>query len=193
MKTISFFDLKSIDHLGKDIAAFSAMLNIAEVQAVSNGGINLELSLRYEGTDSIEIHNPLYFVQYILAGSDKTQLFNNTKPPIPLINRQGPIDPNIDFSFNILGIQKNGENQNIHEQVNVPTLTFNKSDRQSYFLQISKYLNQRTRQPEDIPEGIYQLEVIFSIINAGKGANGPQSRTLKAQDISIRLQKESGN
>ncbi|MBA4142843.1 MAG: hypothetical protein H0X43_07520 [Nitrosospira sp.] len=98
--------LKKVDGLG-DIIAFSAMLTIAEKQSPLNGGINFELSLQYEGAgNSIEIHNPLYSLQYILTGSDKTQQLKGGKPPIPLINRQGPISANTDFNFNILGIKK---------------------------------------------------------------------------------------
>jgi hypothetical protein len=188
IKTVRFFDLKDVDRLDRDIASFSATLNVAEAQYASNGGINFELSLRYVGSARIEIHNPLYFIQYSLTGSDKTQLFNNRKPPIPLIHRQGPIDATADFSFSILKIEKDGENLNIQEQVNMPTLAFTQSGEQRYFLQISKFINEGTRQPEDIPAGKYHLEVVFSIIKAsinGKTTENPQSRTLKAPDIAI--------
>lgn len=187
-KTIRFFDLKNIDHLEKDIASFSATLSVAETQRASNGGINFELSLRYEAPGKIEIHNPLYFIQYSLTGSDKTRLFNNRKPPIPLIHRQRPIDAATDFSFNILKIEKDGGNLNIQEQVRMPTLAFTQGDEQRYFLKISKFINEGTRQPEDIPGGNYHLEVVFSIIKAsidGKTTENPQSRTLKAQDIAV--------
>jgi hypothetical protein len=188
IKTVRFFDLKNVDRLDKDIASFSAILNVAEAQYASNGGINFELSLRYAAPVRIEIHNPLYFIQYSLTGSDKTRLFNNRKPPIPLIHRQGPIDATADFSFSILKIEKGGESLNIQEQVNMPTLAFTQSGEQRYFLQISKFINEGTRQPEDIPGGNYHLEVVFSIIKAsidGKTTENPQSRTLKAQDIAV--------
>src|SRR6266849_7437542 len=109
MKTINFSDLKNTDCVNKNITAFSAILNISEMQSASNGGINFELGLQYEGTNDIAVYNPIYFVQYILKGSDKAQLFNGGKPPIPLINRKRPIDETTDFNFNILKIKKNGE------------------------------------------------------------------------------------
>jgi hypothetical protein len=173
--------------------AFSAKVNIAEVQPASTGGINFELSLQYEGVNTMKIHNPLHFVQYSLTGSEKTQLFNNTKPPIPLVNRRGAIDATADFGFNILGVVKNGESLNIQEQVNVPTPNFETGDKQSYFLQISEYLNQQTGRLEDLPKGNYQLEVIFSIIDAATTADRPRSRTLKAQNMSITLEQPREN
>ena len=185
MKTINFSDLKNTDCVNKNITAFSAILNISEMQSASNGGINFELGLQYEGTNDIAVYNPIYFVQYILKGSDKAQLFNGGKPPIPLINRKRPIDETTDFNFNILKIKKNGENLNIGEQVNMPTIHFQRGDKLSYYLQISKYLNQQTRQPEDVPEGLYHIELLFSIIEADTTGSSLQSRTLKVQDISI--------
>jgi hypothetical protein len=187
-KTVRFFDLKNIDRLDKDIASFSAILSVAGSQYASNGGINFELSLRYEAPGRIEIHNPLYFIQYSLTGSDKTRLFNNRKPPIPLIHRQGPIAADSDFSFSILKIEKDGKNLNIQEQANMPTLAFVNGDEQTYLLQISKFINEESREPKDIPAGNYHLEVVFSIIKAsidGKTTENPQSRTLKAQDIVV--------
>jgi len=186
-ETVRFFDLKNIDRLDKDIASFLAILSVAGSQYASNGGINFELSLRSEAPRKIEIHNPLYFIQYSLTGSDKTRLFNNRKPPIPLIHRQRPIDAATDFSFNILKIEKDGRNLNIQEQARMPTLAFTQGDEQRYFLQISKFIDEETRQAEDIPAGKYHLEVVFSIIKAidGKTTENPQSRTLKAQDIVI--------
>ncbi|MGH8685593.1 MAG: hypothetical protein ACREUM_09620 [Nitrosospira sp.] len=190
MKTINFFDLKNTDHLNKDIAAFSAVVNISEIQSAASGGINLEFSLQYEGTNNISIHNPIYFIQYILKGTDKAQLFNGGKPPILLINRQGPIDETNDFNFDILRITKNRENLNIRDQVNMPIITFQKGDRQSYSLQISKYVNQQTRQPGDIPEGTYHLELLLSIVGSDAADGARSSRTLKAQDISFSYKKE---
>lgn len=190
MKTVNFFDLKNTDHLDKDIAAFSAAVNIPEIQSAASGGINLEFALQYEGINSISIHNPIYFLQYILKGTDKAQLFNGGKPPIPLINRQGPIDEINDFNFDILRITKNKEDLNIRDQVNMPIVTFQKGDRQSYSLQISKYVNQQTRQSEDIPEGTYHLELLLSIVGSDAADGAPPSRTLKAQDISFSFKKE---
>lgn len=184
VKTLRFFDVENTDHLDNDILAFSAILNIAEAQLSSNGGINFELILEYGGNNSVAIHNPLYFIQYSLADSNKTRLFNNRKPPILLIHRQGPLDATSDFSFEIVGIRKDGQNLNIEEQANAPTLAFSRSDKQRYFLKVSGFINEQTRQREDIPEGKYQLEVTFSIVEAG--SNG-KSRTLKAQDIAISI------
>ncbi len=184
-KIISFFDVNKTDHLTNDMTAFSAVLTIAEIQSVSNGGIDFGLSLQYEGANRIEIHNPIYFFQTILSGRDKTQLFNGGKPPIPLINRKGPINEATDFNFNILAIKKNGDSLNIHEQINLPSIPFQKGDEQSYYLQISKYLNQQTKQLEDIPQGIYHLEILFSIIGADSTEGDLQNRTLKVQDISV--------
>jgi hypothetical protein len=188
MKTINFSDVKITDGVNENISAFSAILNISELQSVSNGGINFELGLQYSGTSGVAIHNPIYFIQYILKGSDKTQ-FSGGKPPIPLINRKGPIDEMSDFNFNILEIKKNGENLNISEQVNMPTIHFQRGDKLSYHLQISKYLNQQTRKPEDVPEGRYHIELLFSIIGADKTEGSLQSRTLKVQDISFSFVK----
>jgi len=185
MTTINCSDLKNTDGVNKNIAAFSASVNISETQSASSGGISFELGLRYEGTNDIAVHNPIYFVQYILKGGDKAQLFNGGKPPIPLINRKGPIDETADFNFNILKIEKNGRNLSIREQVNMPTIQFQRGDRLGYYLQISKYLNQQTRQSEDVPEGLYHMELLFSIIDADTTESSPQSRTLKAEDISV--------
>jgi len=185
MTTINFSDLKNTDGVNKNIAAFAASLDISETQSVSSGGISFELSLQYEGTKGIAVHNPIYFVQYTLKGSDKAQLFNGGKPSIPLINRKGPIDETSDFNFNVLKIEKNGRNLNIREQANMPTIQFQRGDKLSYYLQISQYLNQQTRQYEDLPEGVYRLELLFSIIEADTTEGSPQSRTLKVADVSV--------
>src|SRR5262245_55724429 len=167
MKTINFSDLNNTGGVNSNIAAFSASVNISETQSASSGGISFELSLQYEGTNDIAVHNPIYFVQYILKGRDKAQLFNGGKPPIPLINRKGPIDETTDFNFNILKIEKNGQNLNIREQVNMPTIQFQRGDKLSYYLQIpKKHLDQQTRESEDLPEGLYDIELLFSIIEA---------------------------
>src|SRR5262245_47343223 len=184
MKTINFSDLNNTDRANNNIAAFSASVNISETQSASSGGISFELSLQYEGTNDIAVHNPIYFVQYILKGSDKAQLFNGGKPPIPLINRKGPIDDTTDFNLNNLKIEKNGESMNIGKQLNMPTIHFQRGDKLSYYLQISKYLDQQTRQPKDVPEGIYYLELLFSIVEADTTGGSLQSRTLKVEDIS---------
>ena len=185
MTTINCSDLKNTDGVNKNIAAFSASVNISETQSASSGGISFELDLQYEGTNDIAVHNPIYFVQYILKGSDKAQLFNGGKPPIPLINRKGPIDETADFNFDILKIEKNGRSLNIREQVNLPTIQFQRGDTLRYYLQISRYLNQQTRQSEDLPEGRYHMELLFSIIEADTTESSRQSRTLKAENISV--------
>lgn len=185
IKSVQFSDTRPVDALNADLAGFSAILNVAEAQPVSNGGINFDLSLRYHSTHEVEIHNPLYFIQYHLTGSNKHQQFDNKKPPIPLIHRQGKIDPAADFSFQILAITKNGQSLDIKEQVNTPTLVFTQGDDQTYFLQISKFTDEKTRQSEGIPEGKYHLEIAFSIVKAGisdKATETPESRMLKAQE-----------
>lgn len=192
MKSIPFSDLDNTDHLNEDIKAFSATLNISESQSASNGGIRFELALRYEGTNDIAIHNPLYFVQYVLKGSDETKSFRGVKPPVPLINRKGPIDETTDFSFDILRITKNGEDLNIKEQANTPTVAFRKGDKQIYYLQISESPNQQTGKPEDLPEGTYHLELLFSIVGSETTGGDLQSRTLKVQDISVSFKKALG-
>jgi hypothetical protein len=161
------------------------MLNISETQSASQGGIIFELVLQYEGANDLAIHNPIYFVQYVLKGSDQTQMFKGGKPPIPLINRQGPIDETTDFNFDILGITKNGEHLNIREQVNKPIITFQKSDKQSYYLRISRIVNQQTRPSEVIPEGKYHLELILSIVASDSTSDAVQSRTLRVEDVSF--------
>src|SRR5690242_7238438 len=186
IKSVQFRDIGTDDRSNGDIAAFSAILIVAGAQPASNGGINLDLSLKYQGTHKVEIHNPLYFIQYHLTGSDKTQRFDNKKPPIPLVHRQGKIDPATDFSFQILAITKNGQNLDTPEQVNAPTVAFTQGDDQKYFLQISKFTDEKTQRAEELPEGEYHLEIAFSIVNAGissKTIETPESRTLKAQEI----------
>lgn len=185
MKIISFSDTKKTDYFIKDISTFLAEIAIAEIQFVSNGGIDFEISLLYEGTNNIVIHNPIYFFQYILSGRDKAQLFKGGKPPIPLVNRMLPISEATDFNFNILAIKKNGDCLNIHEQVNMPSISFQKGDKQSYLLQISKFLNQQTKQLEDIPQGTYHLELLFSIIGLETTEGDLQSRTLEVKNISV--------
>src|SRR5262245_57335547 len=190
MKTIYFSDLKTADQISGDISAFSAILNIPETQSASQGGINFELCLQYEGANDIAIHNPIYFVQYILKGSDQTQIFKGGKPPIPLINRKGTIDEATDFNFDILGITRNGEKLNVREQVNKSIVTFQKSDKQSYNLRISRIVNQQTRSPEVIPEGTYHLELLLSIVASDSTSDAVHSRTLRVEDVSFSYKKE---
>ena len=189
MKPIPFSDLDNTDDLNEDIKAFSATLNISQTQTAANGGIRFELALEYEGANNIDIHNPLYFVEYALKGSDDSRSFRGEKPPILLINRKGPIDENSDFSFDILRITKNGGDLNIKQQVNSPILGFKKGDQQIYYLQLSKHLNQQTGKAEKIPEGAYHLELLFSLVQSDTSDNDPHSRTLKVQDISVSLKE----
>ncbi len=78
---------------------------------------------------------------------------------------------------------RNTQNLNIPAQVNTPTLTFANGDMQRYFLRISEYMDVQIPQTADIPEGNYQLQLIFSIIKATANKTGerPPSRTLKAE------------
>lgn len=188
IKRVQFFDSRPVDTSNAHLAGFSAILNIAEAQPVSARGISFELSLQYNGINRVEIHNPLYFVQYNLTGSGKGQRFDNKKPPIPLIHRQGKIDPATDFSFQILAITRNGQNLDIHEQVNTPILAFTQGGDQKYSLQISRFTDEKTHQSEEIPEGKYHLEIVFSIVRAGvpgKTVETPESRMLKAQETVV--------
>jgi hypothetical protein len=185
-KTINFSDASNADHLSEEMSAFSATLTIAEAQPASNGGIIFELGLRYEGADGLAVHNPIYYAQSVLKGSDRTQTFKGGKPPIPLVNRKGPIDETTDFNFDILGITKNGEDLNVRDEVNRPTVTFHKGDRRSYRLRISRYMNQQTASTEDIPEGAYHLELLLSLV-AGDAA---QSRMLRVPDVSVSFKRE---
>jgi hypothetical protein len=140
--------------------------------------------LQYNGVKKVEIHNPIYFIQYHLTGSDKGQRFDNKKPPIPLVHLQGKIDAGADFSFQILAITRNGQDLDIQEQVNTSIVAFTHGGDQRYFLQISKFTDEKTRRSEGIPEGKYRLEIVFSIVKAGisgKTAETPESRTLKAE------------
>jgi hypothetical protein len=189
-KTIRLSDLKSVDSLDKELSKFSLFLNISEVQSAANGGINFELGMQYEGANDSAIHNPIYFLQYVLKGSDKTLLYKGGKPPIPLINRQGPIDETTDFNFDILRITRNGEDLNIREEVNRPIVTFQNGDKRSYDLQISRLLNQQTRHPEDIPEGTCHLELLLSLVKSDTTGGAVQNRTLGAQDVSFLFEKE---
>ena len=191
-KSIQFSDIQPIEQTNGDMLAFSAVLRAAEIQDISSGGISFEVSLQYAGTNKIEIHNPLYFIQYNLTDVDKKQRFDNKKPPIPLIHRQGKIDPAADFSFQILAIARNTQNQDIPAQVNTPTITFANGDMQRYFLRISEYMDGQIPQTADIPEGNYQLQLIFSIIEATASKTGerPPSRTLKAEGVLISYKKK---
>lgn len=185
IKNVQFSDIRPAETSNADLAGFSAILKIAEAQPVSPRGISFELSLQYNGINRVEIHNPLYFVQYNLTGSDKTQRFDNKKPPIPLVHRQGKIDPATDFSFQILAITRNGQSLDIKEQVNMPILAFTEGDTQKYSLQISRFTDEKTRQSEEIPEGKYHLEIAFSIVEASissKTTEIPESRMLKAEE-----------
>lgn len=181
MKSIPFSDIDNSDDLNDDIRAFSASLNISETQSASNGGISFELVLQYEGASDMAIHNPLYFIHYVLKSSDETKSFTGVKPPIPLINRKGPIDETTDFDFDILRITKNGKDLNVKEQVNIPIVVFRKGDKQIYNLQISGLT-------EELPEGTYHLELLFSIVGS-ETTGAIQSRTLKVQDISVSFKK----
>ena len=187
MKSIRFSDIDNTDELNEDIKAFSATLNISEVQSFAKGGIRFELGLQYQGVNEIAIHNPLYFVQYVLKGSDRS--FTGEKPPILLINRKGPVDEKTDFSFDILRITKNGEDLNINQQVNLPTIPFRKGDNQIDYLQISKHTDRQTGNPQEIPEGTYHLELLFSVVGVGATDGDPQSRTLKVQEIAVSFKK----
>lgn len=190
MKIVKFYDVKDSEKLDSDITAFSASLSFLEIQPISNNGINFKLDLQYEGSNDIAIHNPIYFVQYTLKGSDTTQQFIGGKPPILLINRQGTIDEVTDFNFDILQITKNSESLNIREYVNMPSITFHKDDQYSYDLQISKYQNQQTKQFENIPEGTYHLDLNLSIVESDATSSTHQSRTLRLQEIYFSVKKE---
>lgn len=190
MKIVNFYDVKDSEKLDSDITAFSASLSFLEIQPISNNGINFKLDLQYEGSNDIAIHNPIYFVQYTLKGSDTTQQFIGGKPPILLINRQGTIDEVTDFNFDILQITKNSESLNIREYVNMPSITFHKDDQYSYDLQISKYQNQQTKQFENIPEGTYHLDLNLSIVESDATSSTLQSRTLRLQEIYFSVKKE---
>src|SRR6476660_513123 len=163
-KSIPFSDLDNTGELNEEIKAFTATLNISQTQIAANGGIRFEVELEYVGINNIAIHNPLYFVQYVLKGSD--QSFSGAKPPVLLINRKGPIDEKTDFSFDILRITKNREDLNINQQVNLAIVDFKTGDRQTYYLQISKHTTRQTGTPEDIPEGTYHLELLFSLVES---------------------------
>jgi len=62
---------------------------------------------------------------------------------------------------------------------------------QRYFLRISEYMDVQIPQTADIPEGNYQLQLIFSIIEATTNKTGerPPSRTLKAEGVLISYKK----
>ena len=189
MKSITFSDVENTDDLNEDIKAFSATVNISEAQSASNGGIRFELVLEYEGSNDIAIHNPLYFVQYVLKGSDASKSFKGVKPPIPLINRKVPIDESTDLNFDILRITKNGADLNIKQQVNMPIVTFRKGDKQLYYLQISKHSDEQTGKPEKIPEGTYHMELLLSVVQSDTTQGDVQSRTFKVQEISVSFKK----
>jgi hypothetical protein len=183
MKTISFSDLKDTAQLDKNIRAFSAVLDFSETQSAADRGISFAIVLEYEGADAIAIHNPLYFLQYVLKGSDKTQQFKGKKAPIPLINRQGPLDETTDFNFDILGILKNGTALTVRDEVNRPTVSFQKGDKQNYRLKISP-------PTENWSGGDYYLDLLLSIVGSDSSGGAPQSRTLGVQDVAISIKSE---
>jgi hypothetical protein len=187
VKTISFSDVTDAGHLSKDMRAFAATLNISEAQSALDGGITFELGLQYEGDKDLAVHNPIYYVQYVLKGSDPARTFTGVKPPIPLLNRKGPIDETSDFNFDILGITKNGEDLNVREEVNKPIVTFRKGDRQSYRLRISQFVNQQSGRPEDLPAGTYHVELLLSLIASDATGDAAESRTLRVPYVPVSL------
>jgi hypothetical protein len=192
---------KMIDQIFHDVEAntsnlhrmvgFTVSVKSAQDQPISSGGISCKLDITYVGEEAISIHNPLYFLQISVMDEKGTLLQLKRKPPIPLIHRKTPINPDEDFVFAIMGISHNNKEANILDETNKSVVLFHKGFRYTYNVKIEKYLNPNTKNLENLPKGEYNLELMLSLVASDitDASEGTESRTLKITDLRISLKE----
>lgn len=186
VEEVDFSDVDKNTVPGNNLNAYKARVRYS-AQQHSLEGISFELELTYSGEEASSIHNPLYYIQYLIKLNGE-YLRTNRKAPIPLINRKEPIQFNDDFNFKISGIYLNGKQLDLDTAVNSSIIDFSNNDKILFDLRISEYVNLENGQLMSLQSGIYELEILFSIIGSSHEIDDVQTRTLKAQHISIKLE-----
>jgi len=184
MTKINFNKEVTYDQNAEKTDPFSAYVNISEFLPLNTGGWEFEFVIKYTGDESVEVYNPLYYLQFTIV-KQGVQLNTTFKAPIPLINIKSEISAD-DFNFTISTITANGKEQIIKEEVNKACLVFNSGDERYYKLCIPGY--EDSGKTISFGAGSYQLVFLFSIISIIKENVDPQYITFKTSPITIQIE-----
>lgn len=184
---VRFANVDTKPALNSRIGAFDALIRFSEIQQASSAGLNFEFEIHYKGDVSCSISNPIYYLLYLIKCNGK-YLSTISKAPIPLVNRRGSIDFNEDFNFDFVKVSRNDIAVDIKEEVNSPIIHFKKNEYINYSLQIPKVINPITKELMAMQPDLYELEFTFSLIDTTNSIDDRQFRTLKANNIAIKLE-----
>lgn len=186
-----FHDVEANTSNLQRLAGFTVSVKSRVDQTISSDGISCELGISYAGKKAVAIHNPLYFLQILVMDEKGFPLKLQRKPPIPLINRKIPFNPDEDFVFIITGISHNNKDANLAEETNKSDVIFQNGSRYTYNIKVEKYHDPNTDNLESFPKGEYSLEMLLSLVASDiPGASDEtESRTLKVTDLKISLKE----
>jgi len=180
---IRFYKETNHDPYPDKLDAFTSFIRMLADIPSSEGTMYFDFVIRYWGTRPVEVHNPLYYLQFTAMRGNE-MLNTGYKPPIPLINTKSEIMPE-DFNFGIMEFEENGKALNIPEEINRPTLLFERGDERMYRLSVPGFRDSGEIQP--FSSGIYTVSFLFSIIVVKHGDEPAQHLTFKTSPVTVRI------
>jgi len=146
------YTFKKVSGTGEKLDELKATLMLSESQ--KEDSITLKIMITNAGK-SIEINNPMYYLQFMISDVNNRLIELDKKAPIPLINKGNSRITEDDLSFNILSIQsEDGDSLDISTLIGDSKIFLKEGSSISYDLKLEHTLQ----------KGQYKMQSLLSFI-----------------------------